>query len=44
MYSHADGRLIGVFSGSIKPQDEEINFFLPIEYLWDRFIDPAKEA
>lgn len=44
MYSHADGRLIGVFSGSIKPQDEEINFFLPIEYLWDRFIVPTKEA
>ena len=36
-----DGRLIGVFSGSIIPDIknsmDEINFFYPIQYFWSRF-------
>ena len=43
VFSLQDGRVIGVFSGSIKPQDEEINFFYPIEYFWERFVRPEEE-
>ncbi len=43
VFSLQDGRVIGVFSGSIKPQDEEINFFYPIEYFWERFLLPEEE-
>ncbi len=38
VFSFKDGRVIGVFTGSIKPNREEINFFIPIKYFWQRFI------
>lgn len=40
--SREDGRLIGVFSGSIAPQTEgnldELNLFFPIRYFWESFV------
>lgn len=41
VFSAADGRLIGVFSGSINPKKsiDELNFFYPVSYFWRRFID-----
>lgn len=40
--SKEDGRLIGVFSGSLAPRDEgnldELNLFFPISYFWERFV------
>ena len=40
--SQEDGRLIGVFSGSIAPKTEgnldELNLFFPIGYFWQRFV------
>ena len=41
VYSKRDGRLIGVFTGSIIPDMknslDELNFFYPIKYFWTRF-------
>ena len=40
--STTDGRMIGVFSGSIIPDREdsldELNFFYPIEYFWENYV------
>ena len=42
VYSISDGRVIGVFSGSIIPDRQnsldEINYFVPIRYFWERFV------
>ncbi len=36
--SQEDGRVIGVFSGSIAPGGlDEINMFYPIDYFWEKF-------
>ena len=40
VFSREDGRLIGVFSGSVLPDrssPDELNFFYPIKYFWERF-------
>ena len=41
VFSQQDRRVIGVFSGSLVPDREqsldELNFFYPIRYLWERF-------
>lgn len=41
VFSAADGRMIGVFSGSVRPNQktnpDELNFFYPIRYFWERF-------
>lgn len=43
-----DGRMIGVFSGSIRPDNadnpDEINFFYPIRYFWERFTQRSDGA
>jgi S1-C subfamily serine protease/adenylate kinase family enzyme len=43
VFSREDGRMIGVFSGSIIPPGkktlDEINYFYPIRYLWERFVE-----
>lgn len=45
VFSFQDGRVIGVFTGSIKPDEEEIKFFIPIKYFWKRFTaDPASKT
>ena len=47
VFSKKDGRIIGVFTGSYKPTDEEINFFNPIRYFWERFVigsEPEQEG
>lgn len=45
VFSLKDGRVIGVFTGSIKPDQEEINFFIPIKYFWQRFtVAPVPET
>ena len=41
VFSQQDRRVIGVFSGSLVPDRDqsldELNFFYPIRYLWERF-------
>lgn len=47
--SQTDGRMIGVFSGSIAPKKEgnldELNLFFPIHYFWSNFVidTPSEE-
>ena len=40
--SRKDGRMIGIFSGSITPHKEgnldELNYFYPIKYFWENYI------
>ena len=40
--STEDGRMIGIFSGSIVPKGEqnrdELNYFYPIFYFWERYV------
>ena len=40
--SRKDGRMIGVFSGSVAPHKEgnldELNYFYPIKYFWEKYI------
>ena len=39
--SQEDGRMIGVFSGATAPGEgslDELNFFYPISYFWQRFV------
>ncbi len=42
VFSRNDGRMIGVFSGSIIPRTErsldELNYFYPTTYFWERFV------
>lgn len=48
--SQEDGRMVGVFSGSIIPKTkgslDELNLFFPIHYFWQNFVinDPSEEA
>lgn len=45
--SQEDGRMIGVFSGSIAPGEgslDELNFFYPIHYFWQRFVTASHPA
>ncbi len=42
VFSMEDGRIVGVFTGSIAPGEgslDEFNFFHPISCFWDRFVD-----
>ena len=47
VFSQEDGRMIGVFCGSILPGGErnldELNYFHPISCFWDRFTIPEEE-
>lgn len=47
VFSMEDGRVIGVFTGSVVPSEksrDENNFFRPIRLFWDRFtVNGAKE-
>lgn len=47
VFSQEDGRMIGVFCGSILPGGErnldELNYFHPISCFWDRFTIPEAE-
>ena len=40
--SRKDGRMIGVFSGSVAPHKDgnldELNYFYPIKYFWEKYI------
>lgn len=41
VFSREDGRMIGVFSGSIRRDSnslDELNYFYPIHYFWERFV------
>lgn len=41
VFSQTDGRVIGVFSGSIIPGGkslDELNYFYPIRYFWEKFV------
>lgn len=40
VFSREDGRMIGVFSGSVRRDNDsldELNYFYPIHYFWERF-------
>lgn len=42
VFSLADGRMLGVFSASVRPEKDsldELNFFYPISYFWDRYVN-----
>lgn len=49
VFSREDGRMIGVFSGSVRRDNDsldELNYFYPIHYFWERFAlsqQPAEE-
>lgn len=43
--SKEDGRIVGVFAGSIRPDErsvDEFNFFHPIKYFWSHFVIKSK--
>ena len=46
--SKADGRMIGVFSGSVAPHRngnlDELNYFYPIKYFWDKYVINCEES
>lgn len=43
VFSRRDGRMIGVFTGSVHPSEDgnldEINYFYPITYFYERYVD-----
>ena len=44
--SQKDGRIIGVFTGSIQPDEhsvDELNYFNPIQYFWKRFVSKSED-
>lgn len=45
--SKTDGRMIGVFSGSVAPHRDgnldELNYFYPVKYFWDKYVINSKE-
>ena len=47
VFSQQDCRIIGLFSGSIIPDRQgsldELNYFYPIRYFWERFLLPMEE-
>lgn len=47
VFSKTDGRVIGVFAGSVTNKGdfvEEINFFYPIKYFWENFVDDEQPS